>query len=101
MNMGNKKVDKCRLERAEKLGKGREGGRRGQGSARRVVASDCLRLAFDSVMCCTPPLDDVGLSRGFALHLRIGRARRLGSGEEVVVQGTEPDQLRREHQSRD
>jgi hypothetical protein len=79
MNMGNRKID---YERAANLGKaGKEGSEVKEAT---VESLSVPRLAFDSVRCGTP-LSDVGLSRGFALHLRIGQARRPGSGDEVVV----------------
>lgn len=77
--MGNRKGDN---ERAGNLGKvGKEGSEVKEAPVESLRVS---RLAFDSVVCGTP-LSDVGLSRGFALHLRIGRVRRPGSGDEVVV----------------
>jgi hypothetical protein len=73
MNMGNGRVYYCRLGRAANLGKvGKES------SEVKKAPIECLSsLAFDSIVCGTP-LSGVGSSRGLALALRIGRARRAG-----------------------
>ena len=70
MNTGKRKV---KNERAANLD-----GKRGSEVKEATVGSlSVYRLAFDCVMCGAP-LNDVGLSRGFAIHLRIDRARRPG-----------------------
>jgi len=73
MNMGNGRVNYCRLGWAANLGKvGKEGGEV------KEAPIECLSsLAFDSIMRGTP-LSGVGSSRGLALALGIGRARRAG-----------------------
>ena len=78
MNMGNRKVDN---ERAANLGKV---GKEPSAVKETPVDVECP-LAWRPTTLCVARRPAMLVSRGFALHLRIGRARMPGSGDEVVV----------------